>query len=124
MGVLGLSFKPNTDDLRESPIIGLIRDLWQDGIDVLVHDPDVKPEEMLGSNLEYLERQLPQIHQILRSESKEVLERSQVVLVAQKRPEFTALLKNCDGQVTIVDLVRISDDAALTKMPNYRGLSW
>lgn len=124
VGVLGLSFKPNTDDLRESPIIGLIRDLWQDGIDVLVHDPDVKPEEMLGSNLEYLERQLPQIHQILRSESKEVLERSQVVIVAQKRPEFTALLKNCDGRVTIVDLVRMSDDAALRKMPNYRGLSW
>jgi len=124
VGVLGLSFKPNTDDLRESPIIGLIRDLWQDGIDVLVHDPDVKPEEMLGSNLEYLERQLPQIHKILRSESKEVLERSQVVIVAQTRPEFTALLKNCDGRVTIVDLVRMSDDAALREMPNYRGLSW
>jgi GDP-mannose 6-dehydrogenase len=71
VGILGLSFKPNTDDLRESPAIGLIRDLWQDGIDVMVHDPDVQPEQMLGSNLEYLERQLPQIHRILRAELNE-----------------------------------------------------
>ena len=62
VGVLGLSFKAGTDDLRESPIISLIRDLWQDGFDVLIHDPDVDPKEMLGSNLSYLERQLPQIN--------------------------------------------------------------
>jgi len=55
VAVLGLSFKPGTDDLRESPVIGLIRDLWQDGVDVLVHDPDVQPEKMLGANREYLE---------------------------------------------------------------------
>lgn len=63
--MLGLSFKPGIDDLRDSPILSLIRDLWQDGIDVLVHDPDVNSEEMLGSNLAYLEQQLPQINNIL-----------------------------------------------------------
>src|SRR5262249_17661379 len=62
VAVLGLSFKPGTDDLRESPVINLIRHLWQDGIDLRVHDPDVQPEEMLGANREYLERQLPQIN--------------------------------------------------------------
>jgi len=51
VGVLGLSFKAGTDDLRESPIISLIRELWQDGVDVLVYDPDVNPQEMLESNL-------------------------------------------------------------------------
>ena len=124
VGVLGLSFKPETDDLRESPIISLIRDLWQDGLDVLVHDPDVKPEEMLGSNLEYLERQLPQIHRILRSEIKEVLEKSQIVIVAQKRPEFVGKLKELNRRVTILDLVRITDEPALLKRRQYRGMSW
>ena len=124
VGVLGLSFKPETDDLRESPIISLIRDLWQDGLDVLVHDPDVKPEEMLGSNLEYLERQLPQIHRILRSEIKEVLEKSQIVIVAQKRPEFVCKLKELNRRVTILDLVRITDEPALLKRRQYRGMSW
>ena len=124
VGVLGLSLKPETDDLRESPIISLIRDLWQDGLDVLVHDPDVKPEEMLGSNLEYLERQLPQIHRILRSEIEEVLEKSQIVIVAQKRPEFVCKLKELNRRVTILDLVRITDEPALLKRRQYRGMSW
>lgn len=124
VGILGLSFKPNTDDLRESPMIGLIRDLWQDGIDVMVYDPDVQPEEMLGSNLEYLERQLPQIHQVLRTDLNEVLEKSQIVVVGQKRPEFTARLNELDGQVTILDLVRMDENRASTKRAKYQGMSW
>lgn len=107
VGVLGLSFKPRTDDLRESPIIELIRMLWQDGLDVLVHDPDVQPEQMLGSNLEYLERQLPQIHRILRADVNEVLEKSQVIIVGQKRPEFTSLLSQLDGKLIVLDLVHL-----------------
>jgi GDP-mannose 6-dehydrogenase len=117
VGVLGLSFKPNTDDLRESPIIQLIRDLWQDGLDVLVHDPDVKPEEMLGSNREYLERQLPQIHQILRSNLRDVLENSQLLVVSQRRPEFITKLKALNGHVTIIDLVRMTEHPASIKTP-------
>jgi GDP-mannose 6-dehydrogenase len=124
VGILGLSFKPNTDDLRESPMIGLVRDLWQDGIDVMVYDPDVQPEEMLGSNREYLERQLPQIHQVLRTDLNEVLERSQIVVVGQKRPEFTARLNELDGQVTILDLVRMDENRASTKTAKYQGMSW
>lgn len=124
VGVLGLSFKPNTDDLRESPMIGLIRDLWQDGIDVMVHDPDVQPEKMLGSNLEYLERQLPQIHQILRADLNEVLEKSQMVVVGQKRPEFTSRLNELDGQLTILDLVGMGENPASTKTAKYQGMSW
>jgi GDP-mannose 6-dehydrogenase len=124
VGVLGLSFKPNTDDLRESPMIGLIRDLWQDGIDVMVHDPDVQPEEMLGSNREYLERQLPQIRQILCADLNEVLQKSQIVVVGQKRPEFVARLNELDGQITILDLVRMSENPPLTKTAKYRGMSW
>jgi GDP-mannose 6-dehydrogenase len=124
VGVLGLSFKPETDDLRESPIIALIRDLWQAGLDVLVHDPDIKPEEMLGSNRDYLQRQLPQIDRILRSELDEVIEKSQVVIVGQKRSEFTSKLKALNGNVTVLDLVRMSDDRAFVNTVRYRGMSW
>jgi len=124
VGVLGLSFKPETDDLRESPMIGLIRDLWQDGLDILVHDPDIKPEEMLGSNREYLERQLPQIARILRSDLDEVIENAQVVIVGHKRPEFRSKLIALNGNVTVLDLVRMSDDPALLNRAAYRGMSW
>jgi GDP-mannose 6-dehydrogenase len=88
VAILGLSFKAGTDDLRESPVLHLIRQLWQDGIDVLVHDPDVVPEEMLGANREYLERQLPQIREILRPRLEDALRDRDLVLITQDRPAF------------------------------------
>jgi GDP-mannose 6-dehydrogenase len=124
VGILGLSFKPNTDDLRESPIIGLIRDLWQDGIDVLVHDPDVQPKEMLGSNREYLERQLPQIHQILRANLNDVLNNSDLIVVGQKRLEFTTCLQQLDARIMVLDLIRLSENPDDFKEANYWGISW
>jgi GDP-mannose 6-dehydrogenase len=124
VSVLGLSFKPSTDDLRESPIIGFIRDLWQDGIHVLVHDPDVQPDKMLGSNREYLERQLPQINQILRPRVEDVLQDCEVLVVSQKRPEFTAALRKLSGSSTVLDLVRLSDDPESIGVSKYLGISW
>ncbi len=124
VGVLGLSFKPGTDDLRESPVIGLVHGLWQDGVDVLVYDPDVNPDEMFGSNKEYLERQLPQINQILRSKLPEVLNECQTIVVSQKRPEFTAALQGIGGHITVIDLVRLSDDPASLGISKYKGISW
>lgn len=124
VAVLGLSFKPNTDDLRESPIVGLIRDLWQDGVDVLVHDPDVQLDTMLGSNLQYLERQLPQLHRIFRPCLADALSDCEAVVVSQKRPEFTAALRALNGSATVFDLVRLSDDPSSLHVSKYCGLSW
>ena len=124
VGVLGLSFKAGTDDLRESPIISLIRQLWQDGLEVSVYDPDVNPDVILGGNLEYLRRQLPQINQILRTDIQDVINGAQALVISQKRPEFTTILKELDSNVAILDLVRLSEQPTLPGVANYEGLSW
>lgn len=124
VGVLGLSFKPGTDDLRESPILGLIQQLWQDGLDVVVYDPDVHLEQMVGSNRAYLERQLPQIHEIIRPCSGEVLEASEVVIVSQKRSAFVEALRAYTGSAIVLDLVRLSENRWFEGLSAYRGLSW
>ncbi len=98
IAILGLGFKPGTDDLRESPVIALIRDLWQDGIDVTVHDPDIRPDVMMGSNREFLERQLPQVGRILRDRLEDTLESCEAVVVTQSRPEFTAAVESLPGE--------------------------
>ncbi|MGB7087136.1 MAG: nucleotide sugar dehydrogenase, partial [Phormidesmis sp.] len=74
VALLGISFKAGTDDLRESPVISLIRQLWRDGVSVQVYDPDVRLENILGSNRRYLERELPQVHQIMRDDLQQVLD--------------------------------------------------
>src|SRR6185437_489724 len=115
VGVLGLSFKAGTDDL--------IRLLWQDGIDTLVCDPDINLDTMLGSNREYLERQLPQIKDILRSDIAVTLQQCQGIVVNQNRPEFKAALRDLDVGIPVVDLVRLSEGRSLPGISTYRGLS-
>ncbi len=124
IGILGLSFKAGTDDLRESPMISLVRELWQDGLEVMIYDPDVNPEILLGSNLYYLKRQLPQIDEILRSDLKEVLNTCQTIVICQKRPEFTTALQELDSSTAVIDLVRLSKGACLPGIVKYEGISW
>jgi len=124
VAVLGLGFKPGTDDLRESPVISLIRHLWEDGIGVLVHDPDIHLETMLGSNREYLNRQLPQINGILRSRIEEVFEGCDTVVVCQRRQEFRDAMLQLSRRVAVVDLVRLFDGPSELAGSNYVGMSW
>lgn len=124
VAVLGLSFKPNTDDLRESPVIHLIQQLWRDGVDVCVYDPDIRLDDMLGANREYMERQLPQAHRIVRRSQEDALEGCQAVIISQKRPEFALGVLNLPDQVAILDLVRLDAAPELQNRPNYKGLAW
>lgn len=48
VGVLGLTFKENVPDLRNSRVPDIIRELHEYGIEVLVHDPIAEPEEALA----------------------------------------------------------------------------
>jgi GDP-mannose 6-dehydrogenase len=123
VAILGLSFKAGTDDLRERPVVDLIRSLWQDGIDTVVYDPDINPETMLASNREYLERQLPQIKDIIRPDIAETLRMSEAVVVNQNRPELRNALNDWDGHIAVIDFVRLNEGRTLPRVSKYRWLS-
>jgi GDP-mannose 6-dehydrogenase len=65
VAVLGLSFKMNTDDLRESPNVELAERLLGKGFDVRIYDPIVNPERLHGANLRHVEARLPHLNAIL-----------------------------------------------------------
>jgi GDP-mannose 6-dehydrogenase len=123
VAVLGLSFKPYSDDVRESPAIEFVRALWQDGLEVVVHDPDIRLDEMLGSNQEYLERQLPQIHAIARATLAEALEGADVVVVSQRRPEFVEAVQHLNG-VAVLDLTDLGRAVTHDGRARFQGMSW
>ncbi|KAM3095142.1 nucleotide sugar dehydrogenase [Phormidesmis sp. 146-35] len=105
VAILGLSFKTGTDDLRESPVINLIRQLWEDGVELAVYDPDVQLDRMVGANRAYLERQLPQIPQILKRDLHEALRGAQVAVITKDLDSLQGLL----GSTAIVDLAHLSE---------------
>jgi GDP-mannose 6-dehydrogenase len=106
VAILGLSFKAGTDDLRESPVINLIHQLWQDGLEIMVYDEDIQHlNNILASSREYLERQLPQIHQIFHSDLDTVLQKADAIVISQHRPEFTAALRGMGGEKPVLDLM-------------------
>ena len=59
IGIVGVAFKPDTDDLRESPAMRLVEQLIKRGIDVLVNEPEIRLGLLIGANLEYLTAVLP-----------------------------------------------------------------
>ena len=81
IGVLGLTFKANTDDLRESPMVQLVETLYGKGYTLKVYDPNLVLDRLVGSNRAYLEERLPHISALLAETLAEVVEWAEVVVI-------------------------------------------
>lgn len=121
VGVLGLSFKSGTDDLRESPVVELVERLIGKGFSVRVFDPNVALADLIGSNREYIEAEIPHISSVMTSSPAAAVEEAEVVVVAGDSPGFDAVLEQLPEGVDIVDLVGIKVPVA---SGNYRGICW
>ena len=123
VGVLGLSFKAGTDDLRESPIVSLIETLIGKGYKVKVYDQEVSLAKLYGANRRYIEQTIPHISSLMTGSIGEVMEDTDLLVVSKHAPEFTEALKSmCIGHM-IIDLVRLVPN--LDKKPKrYEGICW
>jgi GDP-mannose 6-dehydrogenase len=101
--LLGLSFKSDTDDMRESPLVDLAETLIGKGYDLKIHDPDLKGRTLIGANLRYIEERLPHLSRLLVEDVAHVPQPALIIL-GKPMPAVEAAL---DGAVPIVDLVRL-----------------
>jgi GDP-mannose 6-dehydrogenase len=123
VGILGLSFKAGTDDLRESPLIDLILTLTESGYNVLAYDPNLCFERLTGANKSFVEKVIPHLHTLARDSLEEVIEGSEVIVVGTREPEFRELFKKISQGQAIIDLVRITDPRSGAK-GDYHGICW
>ena len=122
-GILGLSFKAGTDDVRESPNVALVETLVGRGYDVRVFDENVDPDRLVGQNRAALERELPHIAALMRPSIEEVVADSDVVVVANGSPAFRNVPELIrDGQL-LIDLVGIGKTNGRAP-EGYDGICW
>ena len=127
IGLLGLSFKEGTDDLRESPIVTLAEQLIGKGYELCVYDRNVRLSSLLGANREYILNHIPHIGRLMVDRPEQLFEHAEVVVVASADPEFAALLERLPPGVSVIDLVGAANRAAgagSAGMEGYDGIAW
>ena len=117
IGILGLSFKAGTDDMRNSPIITVIESLREK--EVRIYDRNVSLSCLIGRNKSDLARRLPEIARMMTGSLDELVGWADILVVANKDAEFRTVTPR-PGQM-IVDLVRLKE---LEPLPGYYGFSW
>jgi GDP-mannose 6-dehydrogenase len=123
IGLLGLSFKAGTDDLRESPNVILAEALLGKGCQLRIYDRNVSLARLVGANKEYIEHQIPHLSSLLRPSIDDVIADSDVIVVGNNAPEFGAALPRCRPDQVIFDLVRVRADLGDVKA-TYNGICW
>jgi GDP-mannose 6-dehydrogenase len=123
LAVLGLSFKPGTDDLRESPIAELIEMLIGKGHQISIYDREVSLARIYGSNKAYIEQTIPHISCLMKTSLESALDGSDVVVVAKRSPEFEETIQNMSNGHVVIDLVSILNQPRDGKA-DYEGICW
>lgn len=121
VGILGLSFKAGTDDLRCSPIVDVVETLLGKGFELRIYDKNVKLSEITGTNKDFIMAKIPHLQHFVYDDLDKVASESDVLVVTNKEAEFADLLERYPGKI-IVDLVRAWDDVDYAGQ--YEGISW
>jgi GDP-mannose 6-dehydrogenase len=123
IGIFGLSFKADSDDLRESPTVTFIERLIGKGYQVAVYDSDVTISAIRGKNKQYIERALPHISAIMKSTTAEMMKDAEVLVICKKQREFETAIADANGQAIVIDFVRLFQNGA-KKPTSYDGICW
>jgi GDP-mannose 6-dehydrogenase len=123
IGLLGISFKAGTDDLRESPGVILAEALLGKGLSLRIFDKNVSLARLVGANKEYIETQIPHLSSLLCATVEEVVQQSEVIVVGNQSAEFADAVAGTSSDQIVIDLVRLPL-AGSHVQAEYRGLCW
>jgi len=123
VGMIGLSFKTGTDDLRESPLVLLAEHFIGKGLALKVYDPEVHLSRLLGANRRFIEQHIPHLDSLIHGDIETVIAQSDVLVVGLSDARtFDALKRLVREDQTVLDLVSIPQRETLKG--SYMGLCW
>jgi GDP-mannose 6-dehydrogenase len=106
VGVVGLAFKPGTDDLRESPVVTLVEQLIGKGRDLRILDSNVSFAKLMGANRSYIEAEIPHIASLLCDDVDTLVDHAEVLVVGSATPEAAQALGLVGPDCVVIDLTR------------------
>ena len=123
VGMIGLSFKTGTDDLRESPLVLLAEHFIGKGLSLSIYDPAVSLSRLLGANRRYIEQTISHIGSLMREHLEDVVRESDLLVVALGDQATVEALLHCvrEDQL-LLDLIRLPNRNELKC--RYEGLCW
>lgn len=122
VGILGLAFKADTDDLRGSPMVAMAETLLGRGYDLHIYDPQLNLSRLIGANQAEINRRMPHLAKLLRSSPREVIEQSEVIVAAQKCARLDELAVSAKGEQSVID---VNGWPELKQLPwHYEGICW
>lgn len=119
----GLSFKPGTDDMRESPHVALAEKLIGKGYELAIYDRDVELARLTGANKAFIAHEIPHLGKLLKQTVEETLDGAGVIVVGHVGKAESAVIAAHHGGRTIVDLQGVADLEAL-ESADYQGICW
>jgi GDP-mannose 6-dehydrogenase len=121
VGLVGLAFKPNTDDMRESPYVAVAKALIGEGIELRIYDPVVLPERLIGSNKEQVQKALRHLEKLLVGSLDDLLA-ADLVLINHPTIAPESVRRWLKKGIAVLDAAGVEGIDPAT--PGYEGLYW
>jgi GDP-mannose 6-dehydrogenase len=119
IGILGLTFKAGTDDLRNSPSVQLVETLLGKGFDIKIFDANINIAKLTGKNKDYIEKHIPHLEDLLITDLNLHIGSSEVILIMNKEESFKKVLLKTENKI-IIDFVKVK----CNPNNNYIGINW
>jgi GDP-mannose 6-dehydrogenase len=121
VGMIGLAFKPNTDDMRESAYVRVAKTLVGEGIRLRIYDPLVHPERLIGSNKEQVQKALRHLENLLVA-SPEDLSAAELIIVNHPAVDADCVHRWLNAGIRVLDLADIK--GVDRHADGYEGIYW
>ena len=121
VGMVGLAFKSNTDDMRESPYMIVAKRLIGEGVRLRIYDPNIHVNNLIGSNKQAVESALGHLHELLVDDLTK-LEGVDLILVNHAIVKADDIHRWVTSGVKVIDLADI--DSVEKNLEGYEGIAW
>src|SRR5882762_1936596 len=119
---LGLSFKSNTDDLRESAMVEVAQIILGRGFKLRIYDPALNLAALIGANKRVIDTRMPHLASLLSPDLASVLGYQGLIVVAQKCASLAELKKLVTAKHQVLD---VNGWPELRELPaKYEGFCW